>query len=327
MQQHLHIDDVLRDSGLLGQERPELALGHVDVADRAASTSLIVAATSDAVLSIESSQRWRGRARPRWPYASSATVTGHGSLSRNYDFFVGSIADLMRVPEPPDADPAPAVMSEPYLMEWHPEDGGYASLAIHSFDTLSGTLDGINSAGLAVAMLADEEGMQALGPNWEPHPGQQLVVGLHELAVLRLLLDTCATAFEAAEALLTVKQYYRFIPCRYLVADLAGHSFVYENSTGRNAQYGPHRRGQLLPRRGDAGRRHTPRAPQRLHDLPARRALIAFSAMPCELDVPVTQIVSAGSGRPPRRRLTWRRGGGSGSRAAEVRGPPLPGGL
>ena len=170
-------------------------------------------------------------------YPPATTATGHGYLSRNYDFFVGSMADIMMVPEPPDADPPPAVMSEPYLMEWHPEDGGYASLAIHAFETLSGTLDGINGAGLVVSILADEEGMQALGPNWEPHPGPQQVVGLHELAVMRLLLDTCATASEAAEALLTVKQYYRFTPCRYLVADRAGHSFVYENSTGRNAQY------------------------------------------------------------------------------------------
>jgi hypothetical protein len=104
-------------------------------------------------------------------YPPATTVTGHGYLSRNYDFFVGSMADVMMVAEPPGADRAPAVMSEPYLMEWHPEDGGYASLAIHAFDTLSGTLDGINSAGLVVSLLADEEGMQALGPNWEPHPG------------------------------------------------------------------------------------------------------------------------------------------------------------
>jgi len=170
-------------------------------------------------------------------YPPATTATGHGFLSRNYDFFVGSIADIMMAPEAPEGGSAPAVMSEPYLMEWHPEDGGYASLAIHAFDTLAGTLDGINSAGLVVSILADEEGMQALGPNWEPHPGRQQVVGLHELAVMRLLLDTCASVSEAAEALLTVKQYYRFTPCRYLVADATGHSFVYENSTGRNTQY------------------------------------------------------------------------------------------
>ena len=47
-------------------------------------------------------------------------------------------------------------------MEWHPEDIGYASLAIHAFDTLSGTLDGLNSVGLVVSIMADEEAIAEL---------------------------------------------------------------------------------------------------------------------------------------------------------------------
>lgn len=122
-------------------------------------------------------------------------------------------------------------------MEWYPTDGGHASVAIHAFDTLAGTLDGLNSAGLVVSILADQDAMNGLGPNWEPHPGPQQVIGLHELAVMRLLLDTCATIDEAKEALLTVKQYYRFMPCLYIVGDRTGQSVVYENSTGRNIQH------------------------------------------------------------------------------------------
>ena len=171
-------------------------------------------------------------------YPPATTVTGRGYLSRNYDFFIGSMAGMLGVPLPPEVmQQLPPVMSEPYIMEWYPEDGGYASLAIHAFDTLSGTLEGINSAGLVVSILADNEAMWELGPKLEPHLGPQQAVGLHELAVMRLLLDTCATAAEAEEALLTIKQYYRFAPLHYIVADKAGHSFVYENSTGRNVQH------------------------------------------------------------------------------------------
>jgi Acyl-coenzyme A:6-aminopenicillanic acid acyl-transferase len=171
-------------------------------------------------------------------YPPATTASGGGYLSRNYDFSIGTMADLMRVPMPPEIkDSLPAVMSEPYIMEWYPEDGGYASLAIHAFDTLSGTLDGMNSAGLAVSIMADEEAIAALGPKLEPHLGSPQVIGLHELQVMRWLLDTCATVTEAEEALLTVKQHYVFIPCHYIVADKAGRSFVYENSTGRNTQY------------------------------------------------------------------------------------------
>jgi hypothetical protein len=171
-------------------------------------------------------------------YPLSTTVGGRGYLSRNYDFSIGTLADVMQMPLPPEVKRQMSpVMSEPYIMEWYPQDGGYASLAIHAFDTLSGTLDGLNSAGLVVSILADEEAMAELGPNLEMHLGSPPVIGLHELQVMRLLLDTCATADEAKEALLTVKQYYTLVPCHYIVADMAGNSFIYENSTGRNAQH------------------------------------------------------------------------------------------
>jgi predicted choloylglycine hydrolase len=171
-------------------------------------------------------------------YPPSTTATGGGFLSRNYDFPIGSIADLMQVPLPPALKAAiPPVMSEPYIMVWHPEDGGRASLAIHGFDLLSGTLDGMNDAGLVVSILADEEAAAALGPNLERHAGSHNVVGLHELQVMRFLLDTCATSEEAKTALLAAKQYYSLAPCHYIVADQAGNSFVYENSTGRNVQH------------------------------------------------------------------------------------------
>ncbi|MDH4309888.1 MAG: C45 family autoproteolytic acyltransferase/hydrolase, partial [Acidimicrobiia bacterium] len=171
-------------------------------------------------------------------YPPATTATGVGYLSRNFDFSIDSMAEMFLGPQPPEAGKPRPSMSEPYVMRWYPTDGGYASLAIHAFDTLSGTLEGINSAGLAVTILADDEGVTALGTNWEPHLARALqVVGLHELAVMRLLLDTCATVAEAQEALLTSKQHYRFVPCHYLIADESGNSFIYEVSTGRNFQH------------------------------------------------------------------------------------------
>jgi hypothetical protein len=171
-------------------------------------------------------------------YPPSTTATGGGYLSRNYDFSTGTMADLLQMPLPPEvkAQMRP-IMREPYIMEWYPEDGGFASLAIHAFDILSGTLDGLNSAGLLVSIMADEEAIGELGPQLEPHLGPTQVIGLHELQVMRCLLDTCASTDEAKEALLTAKQYYRLVPCHYIVADKTGNSFIYENSTGRNVQH------------------------------------------------------------------------------------------
>ncbi|HLO35542.1 MAG TPA: hypothetical protein VK194_05650, partial [Candidatus Deferrimicrobium sp.] len=74
-------------------------------------------------------------------------------------------------------------------------------------------------------------------PSLEPQLGVARAVGLHELQVMRLLLDTCADVDEAQATLLAVKDFYYFAPVHYLVADRTGRSFVYEHSTGRNVQH------------------------------------------------------------------------------------------
>lgn len=166
-------------------------------------------------------------------YPPASTASGAAYLSRNFDFSVGSIADQFGFPQPTAVEIEPMVR-HPYVLELHPTDGGYRSLAIQAFDLLSGTLDGMNEAGLVVSIMADEEAMAEL---YEPHLGPPRAVGLHELQVMRYLLDTCSTMDEAQDALLLVKQYYQFAPCHYIIGDRHGRSFVYEHSTGRNVQH------------------------------------------------------------------------------------------
>ena len=111
-------------------------------------------------------------------YPPSSTATGGGYLSRDYDFSIGTMTDVMQIPVAPEVrnQMSPA-MSEPYIVDWYPEDGGYGSLAIHAFDALSGTLDGLNSAGLVVSIMADEEAIAESGPNLEVHPGSPQIIG------------------------------------------------------------------------------------------------------------------------------------------------------
>jgi predicted choloylglycine hydrolase len=118
-------------------------------------------------------------------------------------------------------------MSRPYVLEIYP-DRGYASLAICTFDMLGGVIDGINSEGLVVAILAEEESIQKFGLE----PGNE--VGLYELQSMRYLLDNCKDVTEAKEALLSLKHYYSFIPCHYIIADRSGRSFIFEFSPHRN---------------------------------------------------------------------------------------------
>jgi len=157
-------------------------------------------------------------------YPAGHTENGHSILSRNYDFNTGDITG--RRPQKGRL----AMMARPILFEIHPEKG-YSSLSLCAFEYLGGVLDGINSEGLVVAILAEEESMQKFGRE----PGNE--VGLHELMSMRYLLDNCKNVTEAREAMLSLKHYYSFIPCHYIVGDRSGKSFIFEFSPNRNRSY------------------------------------------------------------------------------------------
>lgn len=154
------------------------------------------------------------------------TTAGAGIVSRDYDFTTGS----MRFGPLAPGELHPT--ARPYLLELHP-DRGYASLSMVAYDLLSGVLDGINSEGLTVALLADDE----LFNKFQMEPTHAPAAGLGALQTLRLLLDTCANVEEAKEMLLQTKQYYEFIQVHYLIADRFGKSFIWEFSHAHNKEY------------------------------------------------------------------------------------------
>jgi hypothetical protein len=159
-------------------------------------------------------------------FPPSLMADGTSLVSRDYDFSTGTM--LGTRPAPGEL----AATTRPYVLEIYP-DQGYASLAICSYDMLSGVLDGINSEGLTVAILADDE----LTQKFKTEQAGPTPVGLGSLQAVRLLLDTCATVEEAKEALLLNKQVYEFVPVHYLVADRHGKSFVWEYSQAHNREY------------------------------------------------------------------------------------------
>lgn len=157
-------------------------------------------------------------------YPGTGTADGHGLLARNFDFPTATLTGILGLPPLPGERPLAA---DPWIIELHPDDG-YASLTVGIMD-LMGAMDGINEAGLTVALLADNE-------TPEPEPTGTPQVGLSEQQVVRYLLDTCATVEEAKEALLVAKHYYFFTPCHFLVADRSGAAFVWEHSPRRNRE-------------------------------------------------------------------------------------------
>jgi hypothetical protein len=157
-------------------------------------------------------------------YPANHTENGHNILSRNYDFITGDITGRQ-----PQGDRL-AMMARPILFEIYP-DQGYSSMSLCAFEYLGGVLDGINSEGLVVSILAEEESGNKVGRE----PGDE--VGMHELMGMRYLLDNCKNVEEAKEALLSLKHYYSFIPCHYIIGDRSGKSFIFEFSPTRNRSF------------------------------------------------------------------------------------------
>jgi predicted choloylglycine hydrolase len=175
--------------------------------------------------SLNFSALWYVKMRPGCSvvyYPPGVMADGVSVVSRNNDYSTGALWGGW-----PGPGELPAA-ARPYLVEMHP-DRGYASLALCVGDLLSGVMDGMNSAGLTVALLAD--GGQRGDPAFDSG------VGLGTFQMQRYLLDTCATTTQAKEALLTTKQYSEWIRCHYLVADRHGNAFIWELSPDGNREY------------------------------------------------------------------------------------------
>lgn len=155
-------------------------------------------------------------------YPGAGTKDGHGRLSRNFDFPTATFSQIVGAPPVPGERPLGADI---WIVESRP-DTGLASVTVAIMDVM-GAMDGVNEAGLSVALLADNE-----TPEPEPTGGPR--VGLGEQQVVRYLLDTCTTVEEAKRALMRAKHYYFFTPCHFVVADRTGASFVWEHSPRRN---------------------------------------------------------------------------------------------
>ncbi|MFC7876857.1 C45 family autoproteolytic acyltransferase/hydolase [Isoptericola sp. NPDC057391] len=145
---------------------------------------------------------------------TAPTVDAGIVVQRNFDFGFLSLPDAVFGP---DSFPeAPAMLSEPYLMEIHPTDGGMSALFMCAFDLCNGVIDGMNEAGLVVSM------MQLIDRSASTFSAPDIGPGLNELEVLRFILDRCRTVADARRVFEEERTYLSWMPCHYIVADADG---------------------------------------------------------------------------------------------------------
>ena len=148
-------------------------------------------------------------------YPGSFVSNGHPMFSRNYDFPKASYSDLTGQPRTSSR----SMTGDPYVIEMHPTSG-YSSLYTCAYDLEGGAVDGVNSKGVCVALLADDMAkIKTRGV---------VGFGLSEVDLPRFVLDRAANAKQARELLHDVPYFCTFTPCHYIIGDANGDSFIFE---------------------------------------------------------------------------------------------------
>jgi len=149
-------------------------------------------------------------------YPDSSVTNGHAMMSRNYDFPKATYAQIVNAKGDPKAR---SMTGDPYVIEMYP-DKGYASLYVCAYDLEGAAIDGVNSKGVTVALLADDM--------TKNHKRGRPGYGLGEADIPRYVLDRCASAKQARRLLKNVPYFTMFGACHYIVGDSTSDSFVFE---------------------------------------------------------------------------------------------------
>jgi predicted choloylglycine hydrolase len=117
-------------------------------------------------------------------------------------------------------------MADPVILMILEPEGGRSSIVMCKMDLLLGAIDGVNDAGFCAALLSLAGGPAPTAPRSD---------AFHELSVVRVLLENCATVEEAIAGFRDLPLYTIFLPCLYIVADRTGDRAVLEWN-GREAR-------------------------------------------------------------------------------------------
>lgn len=156
-------------------------------------------------------------------FPRNVTADGHSFQARNMDFYRADVHELMR---PGDAGKGNKLFSRNFVMETYPQDGGYATLVIGTFDLLNGAYDGFNEYGLCISGLVD----QNLAEKTVPLSELEAQEGLNYLQMVKAILEQCRTVDEAKQQVSGLKVYFPMDGMHFLIGDRNGDSTVLEFS-------------------------------------------------------------------------------------------------
>ncbi|MHB8793334.1 MAG: C45 family autoproteolytic acyltransferase/hydrolase [Thermoleophilia bacterium] len=156
-------------------------------------------------------------------FPESVTANGHSFQARNMEFYTVDMYEFMH---PGSSGKGSSLFSRNFVMETYPQDGGYSSLVVGTFDLMNGAYDGFNEHGLCISGLVD----QNLAQKTVPLGDLEKQEGLSYLQMVRAILEGARTVDEAKQLVSDLKVYFLMDGIHFLIGDRDGNSMVLEFS-------------------------------------------------------------------------------------------------
>ena len=156
-------------------------------------------------------------------FPKTVTASGHSFQARNMDFYTVDMYEFMH---PGSSGTGNRLFSRNFVMETYPQDDGYASLVIATFDLLNGAYDGFNENGLIISGLVD----QNLSQKTVPLNELGVQAGLNYLQMVRAVLEGAQTVEEAKKIVSNLDVYFPMDGMHFLIGDRSGNSMIIEFS-------------------------------------------------------------------------------------------------
>ena len=155
-------------------------------------------------------------------YPPNTTANGHTLVSRNYEWYTVSAAELFTGKKDPEE---PLMGKHAFIAELYPDEG-YASMQTTDMELLNFPLDGINEHGLFGTFLVDQQGLQELTPVAGVRNS-----GLSSAHVTSLLMTQCKTVREAKLMILQQRIFFPGEAIHWLLTDATGASTIFETDS------------------------------------------------------------------------------------------------
>ena len=163
-------------------------------------------------------------------FPNTVTASGHSFQARNMDFLVVDMWQYLTG----KVGQGNKLFSRNFVMETYPQDGGYATLVVGSFDLLNGAYDGFNEYGLSISGLVDHnlkyKTKDKTVDQTVPLSEIEQQEGLNYLQMARAILEGARTIDEAKNLVSTLKVYFPVAGMHFLIGDRSGKSMVLEFS-------------------------------------------------------------------------------------------------